>query len=221
MEMIAKSQKSRLPLYLFAKAPIPGKVKTRMYPYLSDIQSAQLATLMLEQSIAKVCQFWHGKLILTVSPSIDEPLFQNFARNNKLDLEAQISGDLGKRLLFVLRNGIQQYGGAVVMGCDVPQISNQILAQVHRLLVEKNNVIGPSSDGGFYLLALSALGGKLADGIFAGVDWGGEQVLSQVCGNFQRLGIGLSHCAELRDIDNWEDLCWLGTQDEKYLEFVI
>lgn len=213
MNMTAKAQ---LPLYLFAKLPIPGQVKTRMYPHLSEIQSAQLATIMLQQSVDKVCQFWPGKLILTVSPSIDERLFQNFARNNNLDLQPQISGDLGQRLLFVLRNGIEQYGGAVVMGCDVPQITPEILAQVHRLLLEKNNVIGPASDGGFYLLGLS----RLKEGIFEGVDWGGNQVLSQVCGNFQRLGIVVSRCAELRDIDNWDDLCWLGAQDQSYQEFI-
>ncbi len=213
-QMIAKAQ---LPLYLFAKAPIPGLVKTRMHPYLSENQSAQLATLMLEQSVDKVCRFWPGKLILTVSPSINDPLFQNFARNNNLDLEVQISGDLGQRLLFVLRNGIEQHGGAVVMGCDVPQITNEILVQVHRLLAAKNNVIGPASDGGFYLLGLS----RLDEGIFEGVDWGGNQVLSRICGNFQRLGIAVSHCAELRDIDNWDDLCWLGSQDQRYQGFVI
>lgn len=214
MKMTAKSQ---LPLYLFAKAPTPGLVKTRMSPDLSELQCAQLATLMLQQSVSKVCQFWPGKLILTVSPSINEPLFQDFAHNNALDLQCQISGDLGERLLFVLRQGIEQYGGAVVMGCDVPQISGEILLQVHQLLMEKNNVIGPANDGGFYLLGLS----RLEEGIFDRVGWGGDQVLSKVCGNFQRLGIEVSHCAELRDIDNWDDLCWLGSQDERYQGFVI
>ncbi|WP_424946684.1 TIGR04282 family arsenosugar biosynthesis glycosyltransferase [Candidatus Spongiihabitans sp.] len=212
-QMIARAQ---LPLYLFAKAPIPGLVKTRMHPHLSDIQSARLATLMLEQSIDKVCRFWPGKLMLTVSPSIHDPLFQNFARNNDLDLEAQISGDLGERMTHVMHKGIEQFGSAVVMGCDVPQITHEILVQVHRLLAAKNNVIGPASDGGFYLLGLS----QIAAGVFEGVDWGGSQVLSQVCGNFQRLGIALSRCAELRDIDNWDDLCWLGAQDQRYQGFV-
>lgn len=205
-----------IPLYLFAKAPVPGQVKTRMQPQLTEIQSAQLATLMLKQAVEKVCRFWRGKLILTVSPSIHHPLFQNLARNNNLDLEVQIAGDLGGKMAHVMGKGIEQFGSAVVMGCDVPQITDEILVQVHRLLVEKHNVIGPASDGGFYLLGLSSI----ERGIFTGVDWGSDRVITRICQNFQCLGITLSHCAELRDIDDWDDLCWLGSQDRIYQSFV-
>ncbi len=205
-----------IPLYLFAKAPVPGQVKTRMQPQLTAVQSARLATQMLRQSVEKVCQFWRGKLILTVSPTSDYPLFQDLARNNNLDLEIQMAGDLGEKMLYVLRKGIAQFGSAVVMGSDVPHITDEILIEVHRLVTQKNNVIGPTRDGGFYLLGLN----KMANAMFEGVDWGSERVMTRLCQNFQGLGIGLSLCSELRDIDNWDDLCWLGSQDSSYQEFV-
>ena len=205
-----------IPLYLFAKAPLPGRVKTRMQPQLSEAQSAQLATLMLKQTVEKVSRFWPGKLILTVSPSINHALFDQLAHHYNLPLEAQVDGDLGSKMLHVLGQGIEQFGSAVVMGCDVPQITNKILLQVHARLVEKQPIIGPASDGGFYLLGLN----RMVPGIFAGVDWGSRQVIARVCQNFQHLGMALSHCSELRDIDNWDDLCWLGTHDQHYREFV-
>ncbi len=98
------------------------------------------------------------------------------------------------------------------MGCDVPQVNSNILSEVYRLLVDKMNVIGPASDGGFYLLGLN----RVEQGIFDGIDWGKSRVLSRVRRNCKRLGITLTDTAELRDIDDWEDLCWLAGQDPSY-----
>ncbi len=209
-----------MPLYLFAKAPLPGQVKTRMQPQLSEIQSAQLATMMIRQTVEKACQYWRGNVILTVSPSINHPLFHEIASNYSLQLETQIDGDLGRKMLHVLGKGIEQFGGAAVMGCDVPHITDEILLQSHSRLSEKQNVIGPSSDGGFYLLGLNRLETAVFKGIFEGVEWGGEQVIARVWENFHNRGIGLSRGRELRDIDHWDDLCWLGSQDQTYRVFV-
>ncbi len=213
---MAMSAESPLPLYLFTKAPVAGAVKTRMQPHLSPDQSARLAALMLEQSVDKVRRFWPGRLVLTVTPGVAHTGFQALARENDLALREQTAGDLGQRLLYVLRNGVEQYGGAAVMGCDVPQITREILTAAHRCIVQGVNVIGPASDGGFYILGLT----RFNDKIFDRVVWGGSAVLSRVCENFQYLDMSLHYLAELRDIDRQEDLIWLARQDKKYQDFV-
>ena len=208
--------KTTTPLYLFAKGPIPGEVKTRMQPYISPLQSVELATMMLVQSVEKVCRFWPGQLVLTVTPDASLPVFDRLARSHRFYIEFQVPGDLGNRMFHVLSQGINRYGSAVVMGCDVPQISGESLQRVHELLLDKKNVIGPASDGGFYLLGLS----KITPGIFTGIQWGDEQVYSRVCQNFDDQGMALQNIAELRDIDRWDDLVWLSSRDSRYRGFV-
>jgi len=211
------NDKNIIPLYLFAKAPVPGAVKTRMQPHITPLQSAELATMMLVQSVETVCRFWPGKLILTVTPNADHPAFCRLAKTHQFEVEVQVPGNLGDRMFHTLAQGIKYHDKAVVMGCDVPQISGESLQCVHQLLLENKNVIGPASDGGFYLLGLT----RVDPVYFDGVQWGGNRVFSRVCKNLEDHGVELHKIPELRDIDNWEDLILLSDQDQRYHGFVI
>ena len=71
-------------------------------------------------------------------------------------------------------------------------------------------------DGGFYILGLH----ELNCGIFNRVDWGSSQVLTQTLDNLKSLGMDIEFCQELRDIDNWSDLCWLAGEDPCYQRFI-
>jgi rSAM/selenodomain-associated transferase 1 len=210
------NDKDATPLYLFAKSPFPGEVKTRMQPHISRFQSARLATMMLIHSVETVSRFWPGQLVLTVSPDASHPVFDRLARSHRFDIQTQVPGDLGERMFYVLSQGIKHHGSAVVMGCDVPQISGESLQRVHGLLLDEKNVIGPASDGGFYLLGLT----RINPGIFTGIRWGDEQVYSRVCQNFEDQGMALQSIAVLRDIDNWDDRVWLSGTDPRYRGFV-
>ncbi len=187
-----------------------------MQPHISQLQSVELATMMMIQSVETVCRFWPGQLVLTVTPDASHPVFDKLARSHRFDIQIQVSGDLGDRMLHVLSQGIKRHGGAVVMGCDVPQLSGESLQWVHELLLDRKNVIGPASDGGFYLLGLR----EITPGIFTGIQWGAEQVYSRLCQNFEDQGMALQNIAELRDIDSWDDLVWLSSGDPRYRGFV-
>ena len=67
------------PLFLFAKVPVPGQVKTRMQPELTARQCAALAKMMMEDSMAKVAAAWPGRRVLSVLPSSDHPLIAELA----------------------------------------------------------------------------------------------------------------------------------------------
>ena len=205
-----------IPLYLFAKAPEPGKVKTRMSPHLSHHDSAWLASMMLQQSLEKICASWPGITVLTVANDAEHIVFENLKKEYNIRITSQVGDNLGSRLAHALKEGIDQTGFAVVMGCDVPHFDSRILPAVYRQLIRGENVVGPAIDGGFYLLGLTDIPPEL----FRQIQWGGEKVLGQMMLNAEQSGLSVSRCETLRDIDTWEDLVWLSQIEPQYQIFV-
>ena len=206
----------QFPLYLFAKAPIPGKVKTRMRSHLSDDACAALATEMLYQSAHKVAKNWPGKFVLCVTPSRVDPHFEHISKQYNCEIVEQSKGDLGDRMKQVLTRGISEAGAAAVMGCDVPQIGGHILAQAEEYLRRGKNVIGPAEDGGFYLLGLRVVHREL----FTSIEWGGDRVLDDVLERSKKINLSFKRLEVLRDIDRWEDLNWLAARLEQYTQYL-
>ena len=205
-----------IPIYLFAKAPVPGAVKTRMQPHLTEFESAQLAETMLIQSVEKIHGFWPGKLVLTVHPDKNHPVFDELIARYQLEIEIQIRGDLGERMQFVIEKSLEEVGCGAVMGCDVPHISGLLLQQIYDRMCAGKNVIGPAQDGGFYFLGMHETKKEMFDQVV----WGSSEVLSKTLDNFQQCGLQTELCAELRDIDDWNDLCWLASIEERYQRFI-
>jgi len=208
--------KLNIPLYLFAKEPEAGKVKTRLAPKLGHHRCALLATKMLQQSAEKVSQDWQGELVLCVTPRIEAPLFLEMQKRWRCRSVLQQGDDLGERMLHAMQQGIRKVGAAVVMGCDVPYLSPQILRQAFEIMSRGENIIGPAEDGGFYLLGMHRPEPRL----FEDIVWGGSQVLAGVMKNAERCGIEFASLPALRDIDLWEDLEWLAQREESYLTFI-
>ena len=209
---MATKDKSNIPLYLFAKVPVPGTVKTRMQPRLSERQSVNLATMMLEHTMIKVCEHWRGMKVLTVTPHGEDPLLLALSGHYGFKIEIQAAGNLGERMWQVLVQGIDSHGGAVVLGSDIPHIPETVIGNAWDHISAGKNFIGPALDGGFYLLGLS----RPVEGIFDNVGWGGNSVLNSVQKNARRKGLSLDFYPMLRDIDTWEDLKWLAGFDRRY-----
>ncbi len=205
-----------IPLYLFAKAPLPGQVKTRMQPPLTTEGCAELALLMLQQSVQKIVSYWPGSLVLCVSPDINHQAFTRLAETYNCDLVAQIGVTLGDRMLDALNSGIESSGSAVVMGCDVPHVTDQILLTAYREMCCGRSVIGPAEDGGFYLLGAQ----QWKSEFFSGVDWGSNTVLTKVEAQALDSGLELFRLPILRDIDHWRDLVWLADLEPRYRPLV-
>ena len=205
-----------IPIYLFAKAPVEGRVKTRMQPFLTPLQSAELASEMLAVTMRKVAASWSGRCILAASPDTEFPLFQVLCRQYGFEMESQVSGDLGDRMAYCLENGLADCGSAAVMGCDTPHVSESVISRFHDAMIKGENVVGPALDGGFYFLGLNCFDHQ----IFSNVVWGEGGVLSTLRGNARDKKIELCEYSPLRDIDNWDDLCWLASVDPFYGRFI-
>jgi len=211
--------RAEIPLYLFAKAPRPGQVKTRLQPDLTPDQCAELAVMMLKQSMAKVASSWPGRRVLAVTPDADHPVFLELVDEYGFETRRQSDGNLGHRLWDVLEEGLKGHGAAMVMGCDVPHISVELLSRACQDMQQGQNVIGPARDGGFYFLGLGYGVGEGTPALFDQVRWGTADVLNKVLHNALDCKLDLVQYPLLRDIDQWDDLQWLARQDSQYAVF--
>lgn len=196
---MATTMSAEIPLILFAKAPIAGKVKTRLTSHCSDQQAADIAERLMQASIQRACEVWPGKVFLSVWLDHDHPFFIEMQRQYQIDILHQCDGDLGEKM----RDALETLGyPAAVMGCDAPHISRESLQRAFRELAEGRSVIGPALDGGYYLLGL----GERADALFRNKPWGQDKVLAQTIASSNKLELELHHLSVLNDVDEWPDL---------------
>jgi len=188
---------SGIPLILFAKAPVAGHVKTRLCSDCSPEQAASIASILLRASLRTAVQHWPDQVVLAAWPDTSNTSLKKLAHEFNVPLVAQCGADLGEKM----HNAMQQAGfPCAVMGADAPHISRDSLVQAHQILQDGSNAIGPSTDGGYYLIGL----GKSQPVIFKNIEWGSERVLEPTLkrANFLLL-------AELTDIDYWSDVLTL------------
>ena len=188
-----------MPLLLFAKAPIAGKVKTRLMSHCSPEQAAQIAELLMEASIQRACESWPGNVYLSVWLDLEHAFFTEMQQRYSIKMMQQCDGDLGEKM----RHALASVGyPCAVMGCDAPHTLATTLQSAHNLLRSGRSVIGPSDDGGYYLLGLS----KRADALFVDKPWGQDRVLGKTLESAESIGLTLNQLPQLNDVDEWADL---------------
>lgn len=190
-------------LVLMARQPLPGRVKTRLQADSDGATAAAVAAELIRGSAALARRGWDGPVELHAWPDGDHPLLAEIAREHGLVLRPQARGDLGAKMHAALARGIETRGACAVMGCDVPHCPPPALRRARGLLAEGRAVLGPASDGGFWLLGLT----HAEPTLFEQVAWGSSDVRARVLANAARAGVAVDATLPcLRDIDTWPDL---------------
>jgi rSAM/selenodomain-associated transferase 1 len=190
-------------LIIYAKAPVAGIAKTRLFPHVSFEEAAKLQEAMLADLVDNCVTLAGIGLWVCYTPSSSVGLFKDLLGDRTLEYRPQKGGDLGERMgrsfLCAFEEGAKR---AVIVGTDVPSIPPEILCSAFHRLSEDDLVLGPAEDGGYYLIGLK----RPAPGLFTGIEWSGGNVLDSTLDAAKRLGLKAALLPTLKDIDTFEDL---------------
>lgn len=149
-------------LIVFAKQPVPGQVKTRLTSLLSAAEAALLYQAFLEDALAQYRTLDVAvRLYLSSPPGPERPAYVP----EGVTVKAQQGPDLGTRMKMALVDAFAAgYEQLVIIGTDHPTLPTTFIEQAFEALTERLSIcIGPSDDGGYYLLGMNDLYSQLFD----------------------------------------------------------
>jgi rSAM/selenodomain-associated transferase 1 len=193
-------------LIVFAKAPRPGRVKTRLARALGAAAAARLHARLLERALASARQARCAEVELHCAPDCAHPLLRRVARRYRARLRAQSGGDLGERMHRAFAGALGRSAAAVLVGSDCPGLGPRALrAAFDALAGGMDAVLAPAADGGYALLGLR----RAAPRLFESIAWGGPQVLEQTRARLAAAGLRWRELAQVRDVDRPADVARL------------
>ena len=193
-------------LVILSKAPVDGTVKTRLTPAVSASQAARLHCAFLADLAQTVRQLKDEigglRCILAYSGERDHPGFDPF-ESNLFERWSQGMGDLGQRLSHLSSRAFNEHAEQVLMiGADSPTLETMHLNNAFEALNRVDVALGPSFDGGYYLIGLR----KSAPALFEGIDWSSRFVLEQTVERCRSESLLCELLAFWYDVDTPEDL---------------
>jgi rSAM/selenodomain-associated transferase 1 len=157
-----------------------------LYAYLLDLARADLSDATIELAVA--------------SPA-DVPFFVEAFP--EMVVRSQVTGDLGQRMWASFTQAFAAGAEVVVLtGSDIPGLRSDLVRDAFRALETAPVVIGPATDGGYYLIGMRSPGAPL----FEGVTWSSEHVLAQTKSLARSCGLTVAYVQEQGDVDTEEDL---------------
>lgn len=193
----------RSAIILFAKAPVPGAVKTRLIPAIGKHNAAALYAAMVTHGVALAAQNANYHVQLWCTPDTTHPLFNNLRKIYPLTLHVQKGHDLGQRMQYAFEKTLKEFDAALIVGTDCPTITVELLDQAFQALYkDKDAVIAPAVDGGYVLLGLK----KVSAELFTRIAWGTDQVFAQTQQRLNRLPLTWQSLDTQWDVDRPEDL---------------
>ena len=189
-------------IVVFAKAPVPGEVKTRLIPTLGAEGAALLHAALTERVLATAVASGMD-VLLCAAPDAGHAFFRACAEDFDVPLAEQLAeADLGARMLHALRQGLQQYGRVIIVGADCPALTAEHLRAAAGELTSHDVVITPADDGGYVLIGAR----RTTADMFHAIEWGSADVLARQRDALHRAGLDWHEMETLWDVDRPEDL---------------
>ena len=194
-------------LAVMTKAPQAGKVKTRLTPPLSSEEAAALNTCFLRDTAAAIVKTTEKRSARGIA--VYTPVGAEAAYAGILPLEFELvpqRGEaFGERLVCATEDLLQLgFDSLCLIDSDSPTVPQEAFAEAVELLSDANDsvVLGPSDDGGYYLLGLK----KLHSELFEGIDWSTERVLEQTIQRAGELNLPVHLLPTWYDVDDRDTL---------------
>lgn len=186
----------KVKIVVFLKAPRPGFVKTRLASSLGDAGACQ--------AYIKLAHFFLNKLSsypdveLCFAPDDASLEIKPFIKSSSWILKPQGQGDLGQRMSRAMQASLPDADGVLIFGTDCPYIETDDVDTAIEALKSSDVVLGPATDGGYWMIGLR----HHEPDLFKNIAWSTDQVLDQTRNRIQSLGL---HCRELRELEDVDD----------------
>lgn len=174
------------------KIPVVGKVKTRLAREIGLIPATYFYRHTLHALLRRLSNSSIWTTILAITP---DTYPENQCLPHKLPRLRQGTGNLGQRLQRIFDRLLPT--PTLVIGSDVPSIRNQDITKAFRQLSGRKAIIGPSHDGGYWLIGLRAC--NRSQTFFNSVIWSSNKTLQSTLNNFDPKEVGIIEC--FKDID--------------------
>lgn len=197
LRLVSRPSTNHEALVVLAKATGRGIGKTRLANDVGVEAAAELAEAFLADTIA-LSRASGREVTIAFTPVESRAEFSSIAP--EATLVAQLDGDLGERIGAALSRALQGRGSAVLVGSDTPQLPRTVIEDAFQALKGAEMVVGPATDGGFYLIGLTAP--ESLTGLFDGIDWSTCRVFQQLLQNARRLCLTVQVLDAFTDIDD-------------------
>ena len=195
--------RGRAAIIVFARAPQPGRAKTRLAPLLGDWGAARLHRRLARRTLQVARAARCGAVELHGAPRARQAFFLQCAREWKLGLQGQRGRDLGERMFRSIVGGLRRHRAVILVGTDCPALRASDLRRAARALAGGcDAVIAPAEDGGYPLIGLRRVSPRL----FEDISWGGPEVFARTAERLERLGWRWRSLRTLWDVDRPADL---------------
>ncbi len=197
--MAARNENSIL---VFARAPVPGNVKTRLIPLLGAHGAAALHRKLTEHALAVARESAIGAVELWCTPSTEDVFFQDCRERFNAELHLQCKGDLGMRMLDAFEQALDRARHVLLTGSDCPSMTAaDMWAAVRALRDGRDAVFCPADDGGYTLIGLT----HAMPALFDAMTWGTDIVMEETRQRLRNLGWRWHELPPQWDVDRPED----------------
>lgn len=187
-------------MIVFARAPRPGRCKTRLIPALGALGAARTQHLLMRRALTAATDCG-ARLILCGSPDCGHPALARAARQHRAQRLRQVHGTLGRKMSWHLNLALRQSASALLIGTDALNLAAQDLLRAFEALESGSDfVLQGSDDGGYVLIGAR----RHIRGALAGVAWSSGRELQQTTSRLRRQG-RLQLLPPRQDLDQGQD----------------
>jgi rSAM/selenodomain-associated transferase 2/rSAM/selenodomain-associated transferase 1 len=194
--------KSGRTVIVFAKAPRAGAVKTRLARDVGDAEALRIYRLLGRRVVDALRPGAH-RLRVFYDPPDASALEQvrSWLGEEGVDFRPQTGGDLGTRMEAAFRECLEDSSEACIVGTDIPEVTLDTVERAFGKLNEGDVVLGPATDGGYYLMAL-----REPHPLFEGIPWSSDAVLERTLDRAAEMALRVSRVETLSDVDTRDDV---------------
>jgi len=189
-------------LIIFGRYPVPGNTKTRLIPALGPVGAARFQKHLTEKTLHRATSF-AARHKTTIECCFEGGTPRKIHRwlGHAPMVTSQPTGDLGRRMRSALFTALNAgHRRVILLGTDIPGLTVQILKEAFDALLKYDIVLGPSMDGGYWLMGL-----KRPIDLFQDIEWSTPRVLEQTLSRARRLNLTVHVLKSLWDVDTPED----------------